>query len=417
MESVAQAPVASLDDVRPRAYADIQSWVLFEKPGGNQYVIGSLTADRYITVPENRFKTTLVLARQFDGRQSLAEIRDYARRELRQDVAVQQLYTSLSEAGLIVDPPPSRITQGEFKQLSIRLLQVNLISLSRLRPLVNLLFRPAIWLSLVVILAGLLTTPLDVLFAPRALQIGSSYALGFVILGLSMTLSSLCHELAHCLVGLRLGLTPRKFAIALYLGVYLFFYVEITGVYTLKPRDRIKLWLAGSWINATIAGAILLVRQLGFVSELADQFLLKIAFANLFMILNNLWPLMPTDGYFIMCTLLKVWNVRSNAWQMLKNLVRGQRQNRYGWFLWIYVIIAVALIVQGLVFQIRWLVGAVQELPLKVVSVEGRVFIVAGAVLLMLAMRVLPRLLKRVVQRRAAARADAGLPISGTSSS
>jgi len=137
----------------------------------------------------------------------------------------------------------------------------------------------------------------------------------------------------------------------------------------------------------------------------------------LFMILNNLWPLMPTDGYFIMCTLLKVWNVRSNAWQMLKNLVRGQRQNRYGWFLWIYVIIAVALIVQGLVFQIRWLVGAVQELPLKVVSVEGRVFIVAGAVLLMLAMRVLPRLLKRVVQRRAAARADAGLPISGTSSS
>jgi len=85
--------------------------------------------------------------------------------------------------------------------------------------------------------------------------------------------------------------------------------------------------------------------------------------------------------------------------------------------LWIYVIIAVALIVQGLVFQIRWLVGAVQELPLKVVSVEGRVFIVAGAVLLMLAMRVLPRLLKRVVQRRAAARADAGLPISGTSSS
>jgi len=396
-----EAQTGPSDDLRPRVYDDIQSWILFERSEGPQYVVGSLTADRYVAVPENRLDTTMALIHLFDGRHSLSEIRSYAREQLGQDANVKQLYELLSEAGLVVDPPPAHIAQGEFKELSIKLLEFGIDGLGRLKPIINVVFVPIVWISAILIVAGLASAPGDLLFAERSFQISSSYILGFLALNLAMMTASLLHEFAHCLVSIKLGLLPRKFAAVLYLGFSLFFYVEIPGIYTLKPKDRIKIWLSGSWMNLTIAGVVFLLLRLVSFSKLVDQFLLKIAIANLMMIIGNLSPLMPTDGYFVVSTLLKTWNLRTNAWQLLKSLVKGRMHTRHGWLVWVYLALAGGVIARAMVFQIQWIFGILKE-STRNFSLIGRFLIILAFVLLGLLSRFFTVFVKQVFKKRSA---------------
>src|SRR5512147_1612946 len=81
-----------VDEICPRVSRDIQAWVLFEKAEGNQYVVGSLSLDRYISVPANRLAATMALIHLFDGQHSLQSLKEYTRDQLNLDADVERFY-------------------------------------------------------------------------------------------------------------------------------------------------------------------------------------------------------------------------------------------------------------------------------------------------------------------------------------
>jgi putative peptide zinc metalloprotease protein len=135
-------------------------------------------------------------------------------------------------------------------------------------------------------------------------------------------LSLLAHELAHGFTATWLGLPPRQFAAVAYLALMPIFFLRIPGIYTLSPGQRIQVWISGVWINLTIASTALIVTQTTTMPVLYKQVLTGLAVSNGLIVAWNLIPFLPTDGYFIMCTLLKKPNVRPRAWQEFSRWIR-----------------------------------------------------------------------------------------------
>jgi putative peptide zinc metalloprotease protein len=117
---------------------------------------------------------------------------------------------------------------------------------------------------------------------------------------------------------------------------------------------------------------MLVYRWLGPVSIYPEigQVLAKLSLANFFTILGNLSPLMPTDGYFILSTLLKKVNIRTNAlFEFLKWVRREKNQLRGG--ILVYVICSGALILAMLGVQFRWILGIFNELLIGQLSIRS----------------------------------------------
>jgi hypothetical protein len=64
---------------------------------------------------------------------------------------------------------------------------------------------------------------------------------------------------------------------------------------------------------------------------------------NWLMIVLNLLPLLPTDGYFLLTTLAKDSNIRVRAWKFLRSPFRSG-QERTPWFVLMYLAGTLALL-------------------------------------------------------------------------
>lgn len=120
----------------------------------------------------------------------------------------------------------------------------------------------------------------------------------------------LFHEISHGIVAARYGLVPRKLVFSLYLMVSPVAYLKIPGMYTLTPKKRIHIWLAGMYTNFCLASIFLLAYF--FTNFIGNEVFYAIGLTNLICIVMSISPFMPTDGYFIMSTLLKSPNLRKN---------------------------------------------------------------------------------------------------------
>lgn len=348
----------------PKAVPDIRAWTLYEKPEGNLYCVGSLERDKYIAVPADRLLMVLDFAALLDGTRTLVAAASAVEEKFGQKVDAEHLFRLLSSANLIEIPAPPQIFQGEFRRLSIDLLTWDVRHFfERFGHAAQKLSQPLLGFSVVVVLLGLLSLDERFFSSQNIYKVGDSFLLGYLALALGSIFSLLCHELAHALVAAANGATTRTIRVALYLGFIPYFYTEIAGMYTLTPARRIYIWLAGGVANLVLAGlGLIAYRWLGgALTPAASQVLTKFCLANFFTIIGNLSPLMPTDGYFILSTLLKKVNIRTNAFTEFTKWLRREKHSLRGGIL-VYFLLTGSVILFSLGMQFHWLAGILDEL-------------------------------------------------------
>jgi len=348
----------------PKAVDDIQAWVLYERLGEDLYCVGSLERDKYIAVPANKVPLVMNFVTMLDGNHPLETIGAKLEAAYGQKTDVIHLYELFSSANLIETPKPAKIFQGEFRRFSVDLFSLNTRRFFKaLRSPAMRSLKPLFFLSLAVIILGSFSLNPQFISNQNIFMVGESFLLGYVVLAVGSLFSILCHELAHAYVAAAYGAVARKVRMALYMGFIPYFYTEIAGIYTLKPALRIRIWLAGSYVNLLLGSlGLLAYRWLGPGMPLeVVQIITKFSLANFFMILGNLSPLMPTDGYFIISTLLKQANIRTNALFEFLKWVRGEKHRLRGWVFG-YFMLTSTIILAWLGMQLYWLIGIADEI-------------------------------------------------------
>lgn len=353
----------ALGTLCPRAVPDIKAWLLFEKKEGNLWAIGSVEQDKFVSVPEAKVAHISEIVASFDGQHSIDAIQSNYAEKYHQQIDVARIYHLFSVANLIADPKPLHIFQGEFKRFSVDVLGINIrSSFEKLQPTIRKFFRPLVLVTLLLIVAGIAITRFDQITPADIFTVRDSFLLGYIVLSLSGPFLTLAHELSHAIAASYYGASPRHIKVALYFGLPVF-YTDIAGIYTLKPNDRIKIWLAGSYSNLVIGCVMLILHRLlspVFQPEVG-QIIIKIALGTLLSIIGNFSPLTPTDGYFILSTLMKRANIRTRAFQEFFKLLRGQNNKLRGLLL-IYFLTSGAVIGGALVLQLWWLLGMLKEI-------------------------------------------------------
>jgi putative peptide zinc metalloprotease protein len=323
--------------LRPALAGEVGAWELF--PG--THVVGIRDLDRYIQVPSEKLDALLNALVRMDGQHSLTEISD-GLRAAGWSMDVESLYGKVSAAGLVAGVP----FLGEMKRLAIKLAELK----------IDWIFRSAKWIvrAYPLWVALPVLAPLGALiaiffFGARLPRFSWQSIFWRPVGGLEWTVviagivaSILFHEGAHAFVAVRHGLTPSRVRVLAYLGVIPYLVLSIPGLYTVPPRTRIKVWAAGplgSWTAAcTALIALGFARDTGFY----HQWFVTLAQVNLVIAIWNLFPLLPTDGYFILCTLLHTHNLRLHGWRALMDIFRGRR--RPGAAIAIYGIAMVAVL-------------------------------------------------------------------------
>jgi membrane-associated protease RseP (regulator of RpoE activity) len=90
----------------------------------------------------------------------------------------------------------------------------------------------------------------------------------------------------------------------------------------------------------------------------AGSAVLELAAAiNWLLAIFNLMPLLPTDGYFLLSTLVKESNVRVRAWSWLRRPFRAGAK-RLSWFVLAYVVATVCLLLSTLAHLAARIVAA-----------------------------------------------------------
>jgi putative peptide zinc metalloprotease protein len=356
----------------PRAVGGIEAWVLYEKPKNTLYCVGSIEQDKYIAVPSPKVAFLLEVVAFFDGQHSIEWIRNYYLHERRQDLDVAGVYRLLSQANLITDPPPPHVFQGEFKRLSIDVVDIPTRRLfENLQPFARRVFKPLVLFTLVIIALGLASFRLEYVASPNLFVIQDSYLLGYLMMLLITPCLTLVHESSHAFTAAAYGAIARHIKVALYLGLLPVFYTEIAGLYTLKPGDRIKVWAAGCYSNICVGSIILLAYRMlpSDVSPIVGQMMLKVALGSFLAVVGNLFPLMPTDGYFILSTLLKQINLRTNAFDEFFKYMRG-KQNKLKGALLAYFLATGLLLLGAAAVQVLWVINVVREIAQGTWSIQ-----------------------------------------------
>lgn len=122
------------------------------------------------------------------------------------------------------------------------------------------------------------------------------------------------HELAHRIAGIALGLKEGVISVVMYLGFIPMVYVKQKGIYSLNRKNIITVICAGIAANLLIGIGLLLLFNIWHYN-----ILYYVAITNFRMIYINMLPISLTDGYFLLCILMKSPNIRMYMYKVLVN--------------------------------------------------------------------------------------------------
>lgn len=125
---------------------------------------------------------------------------------------------------------------------------------------------------------------------------------------------NLLHEVAHSVTSIRFDLEIEKISLILYYGFIPMFYVKQKNLYSLPNKKILKILTSGVMFNffLVVCFWILYILQ-------PNIYFLVIIWTNIKLIYSNLIPLSLTDGYFMLCILLKKPNIRLNMYRIFAN--------------------------------------------------------------------------------------------------
>ena len=348
-------------NVCPLIVVDINYWKLFDKHDGAIYCLGSIERDKYIEVPEKLIKPIMTTIKYFNGEHTITDITCKLLNYNNLKIDVKELYSILCGANLIQNIDKSLIEKQELDILSTKLFEIKLKKKYWLLQQLNkLVFPYGLYLSFFIIFLGIffIVRSINIFSSPSSYQIGNSYSLGIMFTIVCFLLSIGLHELSHGIVGYKYGLKPAKIVFALYLAVTPMFYLKMPGIYSIEPKKRIYVWIAGIYTNLFLGSSFIIISQ--FTSGSIKKLLILLTVTNISLVITNFSPLLPLDGYFILCTLLKKPNLRKGSFREFKKWVIGKNNSFRGISI-IYFIFS-SLFIGGLIgTQIFWIVSAIRK--------------------------------------------------------
>lgn len=332
---------------RPALLGDVAEWLFHRRGSGseNTYIVGSLTADRYLAVPESKLPAVRAFMQRLNGENTLNDIRRDLAREHGLELDVIALYRKFCRAGLLVHL--GRQGGGDIQQSSTTFMRVPIGLLLRALRTSSFLAEPLLYMGVIVISLALIAVFADPsLFrlAADSTFAGSSILRNVWLSVLIGCFSVLLHELSHCFAAASWGIVSGTLRFDLYLGLIPIVGLKLAGLYTLPARGRLAVWSAGVLANLSIAGTALLMLRTVLPGSATLEL---VATINWLMAIFNLIPLLATDGYYILSTLVKDSNVRVRAWDLVRSPLRPG-QERPSWFVLMYIVSTASLLLSTL---------------------------------------------------------------------
>jgi Zn-dependent protease len=336
--------LASMSEIRPKLFDDVGVWLFFERGSASEktYIVGSITADRYLTVPESKLFAVQAFMKLLDGNHGLDEIDRELARESGVRMDVKALHRKFDSAGLLSNG--SGPQAGDIERMSTTAIRFPIDGLLRFLHHLSVLSKPMLYagLALMVLALGFFA------FDPASRSaMAKSFTVDWTIIQTLpwfvpiMLLSVFGHELSHCFAAAGWGILTGTLRFQLYLGVIPIAGLKLAGLYTLPSRGRLAVWSAGIFANLSMIAAALVGIAVWSPSSPALHAIVAI---NWMLAVINLVPLLPTDGYFLLSTLTKDPNVRVRAWHWLRPPFRSAR-TRPSWFVVTYLVATVWLLV------------------------------------------------------------------------
>jgi len=345
-------------NIRPLAVNDIEAFRLFEyKNSDDIYCIGSVEKDKYIEVKESTKDHMLTCISYFNGRLTLEEIKSKLIKDHQLSLNVEQLYELLEKSDLLVDARPDKVERGEFENRSLQLAEVDITGISNYMKKIKLSPKYLFGITSIFVLFGLFNIGnyLPQFTKFNMFHFTESYILSVAVVLLTMASSIMIHEFAHGIVASHYGLTPRKMVVSLYYYFSPVIYLKIPGLYTLSRGQRVKVWFAGVYTNLVIASMMSLVLPYlsGFMYQVGFMYL----YMNFALIIINLFPLLPMDGYFMMVTIFKMPNLRKRSFSEFRKFLKREKNNFNGIYI-IYFILASSMLGYLILTQVMMIINS-----------------------------------------------------------
>jgi len=309
--------------IYPEIISDIRCEVLFERKNNTTYCIGNAQIDNYIFVNEQQKKAILTSLKYMDGTNSLEDIQKILLSHHYLKIDTYKIYNLCKKNGFIKS---ENLNEGfvkpktGFNELDIFMVNVFSIGIGKLDRIIiflseRLRFIVFAMLVITVISIGMLLGNRDnqiteVNWINMLSNINAIYF--YIILS---TISILLHEFSHVIVSYRYGIKPQTLTFALYAYVTPMIYVRLKGVYFIESMKRISIWISGSAMNFFLA--LICFVAINYSDGYLCLFFMTGVTVNLVLGISSLIPLVTSDGYYILSTLLKTPNLRKVLFLML----------------------------------------------------------------------------------------------------
>lgn len=374
-------------DIKPVVKSNTKCWLLFKKNSGDMYCLGNISKNGFIKIAESQVQDVNLMISLMDGKHTLENI---DRQITSYDV--ESLYNIMCKANLI-EGINSNYQNNEFELYSLNIFKFSTKKFSRAFQIIGKLLtqRLIVFLGVVLIIFSFLISMKSIpqfMTSPGTYRIVNSDSLNIVIYYLISISSILLHELGHAVVAARYRIPPVTFTVALYLWVSPIVYLTIPGIYTRTPKKRIYIWGAGMYTNLIICAISMIIYMICNSEMAALTFVV-----NLTLVMVNISPLMPLDGYFMICTMLKTVNMRE---QFLHPFSR-ENWRRNNIYVKAYNVISLCFVLYVLITQVIWIIKYVADALFNTTSVLQFIYnirLILIAMLLLLLSRVFKYVLK-----------------------
>jgi len=333
----------------PKAEEDIKEYLLYEyKDKEDKYAIGSIKKDRFIEVNESDVKCIMNIIHLLNGENTIKDIENKAFDSSEKEIDINKFCHILEKANLLENSDKTVIEKSEYEKFSLKLVETNLIRVYNIFKMLSPFVFPAFILTAIIVGISLIYSDIFSVDTSYALfDFENNHIINFIMIFFIGFISLFFHEIAHGVVATKYGLIPRKIIFSLYLYISPIIYLKIPGLYTIKRYQRIMVWLAGVIANCFLFGLGLIlytiVLRIG-----ANVFFIDILktlwYMNLIMIISNMSPLLPLDGYFIIATLFKIPNLRKKSFLNIKNFIKTGKLTSKGIYLFYVVLSSLAML-------------------------------------------------------------------------
>ena len=241
---------------------------------------------------------------------------------------------ALINVGIINEVGKVAVEKKKFNIFNIKLIEFNIDSiLNKIKVLNKFIFSRGFKI------ASLITVILSILSVFYLVNNGvelfnvKTYSLHclneVIILYIAIISSIAIHELSHAMTMLHYNYNVKKIGFKLYF-LQLLVYCDLSELYiTENKKEKINIYSAGV-ISQIIITAVALCIYTGIliIGNINIAVLLIFAILNFMGAILNIVPLVKFDGYWILTTILGIYNLDSKSFAEFKNIFLGRKFNK-----------------------------------------------------------------------------------------